>query len=133
MFIVTYLSNTPSVSPTLPGPANTPQCSIDTRPESQGMRECKSASREAQLHSCMLTIGRMDDNRRFDVGRAVCGNCDWWLSSTGDWPLVPVIDLAGSDDAVAILAIAAHIAVAIRNAYWMTTKIMPVKVMGTAS
>lgn len=66
--MVTHLSNTPSVSPTLPGPNSTPQCSIDMRPESQGMREFSSTSRDAQLHSFMLTMGCFDASGRLRAG-----------------------------------------------------------------
>ena len=58
--IATYLSNTPSVSPTLPGPATAPQWRSDTKPESHGMRTSNSRRPDVQDHSLMLTIGRLD-------------------------------------------------------------------------
>jgi hypothetical protein len=83
-YSVTHLSNTPSVSPTLPGPNSTPQCSIDMRPESQGMRELSSTSCDAQLHNFMLTMGCFDASGRLRAGWSGCGNCDWRFASTGD-------------------------------------------------
>src|SRR4051812_2929138 len=80
----THLSNTPSVPPTLLGPTNTIQCSIDMRPDSQGMRRSSSTSRDAQLHSFMLTMGRFNASGRLAAGCAACGSCDWRFASTGD-------------------------------------------------
>ena len=82
--IKTHLSNNPSVSPTIPGPANTTQCSIESKPESQGMRESSSTIRDAQLHNFMLAMGRLDAIERVAGGCPACGNCDWRFASTGD-------------------------------------------------
>lgn len=66
--VATHLSNTPSVSPTLPGPNSAPQCSIEMKPVSQGMRMSNSTNCAAQLHSFMLTIGRrLDACRRAEA------------------------------------------------------------------
>lgn len=62
--VATYLSNTPSVSPTLPGPSNAPQCSIEMKPVSQGMRTSNSINCAAQPHNFMLTIGRLTFSKR---------------------------------------------------------------------
>jgi hypothetical protein len=114
--IVTYLSNKPSVSPTLPGPANTIQCSIEARPESQGMRKSSSTICDAQLHTFMLTMG-LRANGRLTAGCAVCCECNWRVTSPGDRLLTPGIDLIGKDEDLARPMTMARIAVHAKMAY----------------
>lgn len=114
--IVAYRSNTPSVSPTLPGPVNAPLWSIEMKPNSQGMRRFRSVSCAAQLHSFMLSIGRLNLEFLSLVFVSMCGRCDWPCPPAYDCSLAT--NLEGRDAVFRRPDTTARTAVNVKNAYW---------------
>lgn len=118
--VATHLSNTPSVSPTLPGPINAPLWRMEMMPNSQGMRTFKSANCATQLHNFMLTTGRLAASGCLIVAAFPCGLLGWSGISMNDCSLAST--LLGRDDDVAIIKISARTAVNAQNAYWRTAQ-----------
>jgi hypothetical protein len=123
IIVATYLSNIPSVPPTLPGPASNPQCSIEMVPDSQGMRTLNSANCAMQLHNLMLTIGRLVPNGRANNGGSPGKGNDWLDVSTGDGSLIR--DLGGRVDALARVETTARAAVDAQKRYWTAVQKSP--------
>lgn len=121
--IVTHLSNAPSVSPTLPGPATAPRWAIDMKPASQGMRMSSSTICAAQLHRAMLTTARLAPAGRFELAVSVCAISNWPEPWSDDCSLVANLD--GRDEHVARHSIAARAAVNAMNAYCTTVQKSP--------
>jgi hypothetical protein len=76
-----------------------------------------------QLHTLMLTTGRLDPNGRLDSGVSTDIGCDWFDIPTSEGSLIA--DLNGREEDVARVETTARAAVQAKSTYWITAQKIP--------